>query len=402
MFGNSHSPSMIPLATAFLLVTGCAPVGAPSTDTGPTPIRPAATAEAFRSETVAEIESTPDSLKTRIDAAIENVRRRDLLTTNAFWTVFHGLLAFGEGLTLFDPDSGVRINAVDYVLGGRFDHGRIRGMRFTPTEHGLRVRMGPTFVGQGHQDQFVAVLGQLGIPVDRKVTVYGRDYAVRDFVTQVQADARLDQELSWTIIVLSQYADTADAWTNSAGEKLRFEDLVRAELSAALDQAACGGTHRLYGLTWALHAHLRKGGKLGGVWTEIDEKIREHQRLARTLQNPDGSFSTAYFRTRASDPDQKERINSCGHTFEWLSMSLSDDELRAQWMRDAANALSLMFLEIRSMPMESGALYHAAHGLVVYRHRVFEMGEEAIPAEKTTAGRRGGDLTVRIDAAGLD
>jgi hypothetical protein len=48
--------------------------------------------------------------------------------------------------------------------------------------------------------------------------------------------------------------------------------------------------------------------------------------------------------------------------------------LRKEWMERAVNQLTLMFLEIQSKSMESGTLYHAAHGLRIYYERVFGDG----------------------------
>ncbi|MCS6975915.1 MAG: hypothetical protein NZM31_02740, partial [Gemmatales bacterium] len=93
-----------------------------------------------------------DQVKDRIEAAIEQARRRELLTTNGFWTVFHGILGMGPSLTLTNPDTGEKVNALDYICSG----GELRGLRFLPTRWGLDVQMGPPFVGQGHQDQFIA------------------------------------------------------------------------------------------------------------------------------------------------------------------------------------------------------------------------------------------------------
>ena len=59
------------------------------------------------------------------------------------------------------------------------------------------------------------------------------------------------------------------------------------------------------------------------------------------------------------------------------------DELREQWMQDAANALALLFMEIQSAPMESGALYHAVHGLVLYHDRL--LGPTPPPADQPEA-----------------
>ena len=60
---------------------------------------------------------------------------------------------------LTDPDTKSRVNALDYICSG----GEVRGMRFLQTKHGLDVQTGPTFVGQGHQDQYVAEMAQWGI-----------------------------------------------------------------------------------------------------------------------------------------------------------------------------------------------------------------------------------------------
>src|SRR6516164_5160007 len=49
----------------------------------------------------------PRTLKTRIEAAIKNIQSRQILTTNSFWTVLHGILGQGpETATLTDADTG--------------------------------------------------------------------------------------------------------------------------------------------------------------------------------------------------------------------------------------------------------------------------------------------------------
>ena len=60
---------------------------------------------------------------------------------------------------------------------------------------------------------------------------------------------------------------------------------------------------------------------------------------------------------------------------EWLALALTKQELAADWVQDAANALVLMILDNQHDPIEGGALYHAVHGLHIYRARMF--GTEA-------------------------
>src|SRR6516165_713409 len=101
-----------------LFLATCAPREDPATPktTEKTDAQPPAT----------ETPATPSSLEARISAALENVRHRDLLTTHGFWTIFHGILGMGPGTTLFDPETGQRVNAVEQICRGA----PIRGLEF--------------------------------------------------------------------------------------------------------------------------------------------------------------------------------------------------------------------------------------------------------------------------------
>src|SRR5450755_3120851 len=90
----------------------------------PTPkVDPTKDANKSIEKTVTPIE-TPDQLKVRIEAALDQVRSRDLLTTHAFWTVFHGILGSGPDKTMLtNPKTKEKVNAIDYICNG----GEIRG-----------------------------------------------------------------------------------------------------------------------------------------------------------------------------------------------------------------------------------------------------------------------------------
>ncbi len=310
-------------------------------------------------------------LKVRIEAAIDQVRSRDLDTTNGFWVVFHGILGLGPSVTLLDRSTGKRYNALDYIAGG----GEIRGLRFIPGPQGLDVYTGPgTFISQGHQDQFVAEMVQWGVKKDKPFLVAGKPYVFEDFLrfSKARASAKTPQELEWAIVIIGDTYGTDITWTNATGEEVRFEDLLRKELDKSLaPPTACGGTHRLFGLTWVYHLHLQKGGRTEGIWKEIAERIATYKKLARDTQNLDGTFSTSYFDAPGNAPDVQVRIGTTGHIFEWLSLALTDEELKEPWVQQAASALSLMFLENRTNAIEGGAMYHAVHGLLMYYSRVY-------------------------------
>lgn len=317
-----------------------------------------------------QLAELPKSLRQRIEAAVANVRARDLTTTNGFWTVFHGILGLGPGVELVDPKTKERINALDYICNG----GTLRGLVFKPTLLGVEVVSTMDSVGQGHQDQFLAEMAQWNMPANRKMMVQGKEYSFMDFVNFSQARASLtqNQELSWTIILLAQYKGTDISWKNPLHEKIHFEDIVRYELEANVENAACGGTHRLFGLSWAYHLHLQKGGKTEGIWKGIPEKTAKYRDLAKQYRNPDGSLSTSFFRGPGNAPDKNVRINTTGHMIEWLALALSDEELREGWVQEAVNALCMQILDLQGAAIDGGSMYHAVHGLLIYYARVFD------------------------------
>ena len=315
--------------------------------------------------------SFPSGLRSRIESAVENVRQRHLLTTHSFWTVFHGILGLGPGVKLLDPMTGTKVNAVNYICNG----GELAGLRFFPTKWGLDVETnGWEGRGQGHQDYFIAEMAVWDMSPTQRFRVLGKDYTYMDFVkhTKMRASVTKDQELSWAIVVIGRYLGTDLEWINGYGENLRFENLVRYELDATITEAACGGTHRLSGLNHVYHLHLRKGGKTEGIWREVADKTARYRDMARKYQNADGSFSTDFFNGPGNVEDKQRRIYTTGHTFEWLSLALSEAELKERWVQDAANALALMLLEEQNQPLEGGSLYHAVHGLLMYYARVYD------------------------------
>jgi hypothetical protein len=171
--------------------------------------------------------------------------------------------------------------------------------------------------------------------------------------------------------VIGEHLGTDLSWSNGRGEKLRYRDLIRYELDADVENAACGGTHRLFGLTWAYHLHKNRGRSTKGIWEEITAREAKYRDVARRYQNADGSFSTDFFRGRGNSQDKQLRINTTGHILEWLSLSLPDEELRSPWVQSAASALALLILDLQAEPIEGGSLYHAVHGLLLYRARVY-------------------------------
>lgn len=316
-----------------------------------------------------------DQLRRKLDDTIAFTLARHMSAEehNA-WQIVHGILAYGRDLKI--KAGGELVSALDYLLAG----GKIAGWTMRPGDHGLESVMDPgTKVGQGHPDQWIGYLAQCGLSPDDSIMVDGRDFHLRDLLTQAQWNIYPGMESSWTLMALCTYLPPGASWSSKDGTQWTVEKIAEMEARQSVNESACGGTHRLYGLAMALNQHLAQGGEIVGGWKVVDETLRQTADTAKRFQQPDGNFSTNFFVRPANSSDIAVTLHATGHTFEFLAMTLTQDEIPQPWMRNAAVQLCNLLEETRDLPVECGALYHAAHGLILYRDRLFGSAEVSSP-----------------------
>ena len=313
----------------------------------------------------------------RIDAALAHARDDRLLDAEVqgAWQVVHGILAFGPDLPL--AHDGTAGPAIDHLLGGR----RLTGWQLRPGPAGVIavVEEGST-MGQGHPDQWLGYLSQCGVgpdgpgglPLSTPLAVGGRSFTLADLLAQARHDIRPGQEATWTLMALSRHLPTDASWTAGDGGQWTSERVVRMEARADIFGAACGGAHRLYALATAVAARRKSGLPIppDSGWAEAEEVLAEAIDRARRFQQPDGSFSIHSFERPGTSPDVFARLGATGHVFEVLTVALDDERLAEPWVSRAAERLTTLLEQTADVDVECGALYHAAHGLALYRRRI--------------------------------
>lgn len=312
-----------------------------------------------------------------VESTLERILRKRKLSTDVHgaWQVLHGILAYGNEFPL-QTLSGVG-PALPYLLTG----GDLGGWTFVPGEKlangriGLRAVLEPGgYIGQGHADQWFAILAQCDLALEDTVTVQGKTYAMKDFLAQTQRDVsnNLEDEWSWTIIGLTHYLPTSTTWTANDGDMWSIDRLVSNEIRQSLEGSTCGGTHRLIGVSMALNKRKAEGAPITSTWRAADELISRAVATTKQYQNGDGSFSTNYFSRPGISSDSAKLLSTTGHTLEFLALTLSPDQLREPWVVRSVERLCQLLNDAEELPLECGALYHAAHGLAVYRDRTSE------------------------------
>jgi len=339
----------------------------------------------------------PAALCERIDAVLAAARdtRRLDASVHGAWQAVHGILAFGAGLPL--AHGGDVSPALDYLLGG----GPITGWALRPGDPGVIavVEEGST-TGQGHPDQWLGYLSQCGVaseglalvgglPLETPLTVAGRSFTLADLFAQARHDIRPGQEASWTLMALAAYLPPAAEWRAGDGRRWTTEDVVRMEAESDIIGAACGGTHRLYGLAAAVRAYRDAHGEPPpeSGWAAAEEVLFDYLDRARQFQQPDGSFSVHSFERPGRSPDVFATLAATGHIFEVLALVLDDESLAEPWVTRAAKRLVTLLERTADVDVECGGLYHAAHGLAIYRRRICPPVPATIPAATPSPDR---------------
>lgn len=326
-----------------------------------------------------------------LDYTYEN-RRLDL-KDQAAWQMIHGALAFKRDFQVRNGDKDV--SALTHVLTG----GKMKGWNLVRGDlldeatgrYGVKALLEEgTKAGQGHTDQWLGYLCDCGMPLDEVVMCEGKKHTLDDYITQAERDVHMNpaKEYSWTLMALSAYRKPGYTWNAGDGSEWSIEKLVEIELEYDLDASPCGGTHRMFGLVMARDRHVAAGGKLEGIWEKCDQKIKACIEKAKEMQNPDGSLSSNYFQRPGMSADLAQAMGSAGHVMEFLAASMTKEQLQEEWARRAVASVCSVFRKTKAVDVECGALFHAAHGLRLYRFKVF--GPRTFPATAADANKTAG------------
>ncbi len=307
-----------------------------------------------------------DQLRSNIDRVLEHYRGRPLNTRDHTpWEVMHWIVAYGIDAEVQNASQrGQAVTAIGWLCFNRPSQGQ-RLFYLSGLE--LRASHGPGV--QGHEGQFLAMLAQAKLKTDYPIHVNGREFTVADLIEAEKRTCRAGTELTFKLIALNHYLQADATWENELGQRWDIERLVREELAQPVRGAACGGTHRLGGLSLALRKRVRKGLPLEGDFARANEYIRQYEKYALKLQNSDGSFSTQWFHGRGTNPDAGRRLKTSGHILEWLTLSLTEEELEQPKLVRAANYLTQLLWRGRTRRWEVGPLGHGLHALSLYRQR---------------------------------
>ena len=353
----------------------------------PNPEREETESEAITgSDELAPLSNWQTRLRTKVRRVLAHYYSRPLSTHDRSpWEVMHSLLAFEvNSKVLRGGPRGEPITAVGWLCFNQ--PCKRRTLMYINDEEELRVRVGPAL--QGHRGQLLAMLAQSKVSPNYPMRVEGHDLTVADLIEMEKRTCFPRSELTFKLIGLTHYLPSDSRWMNDQGMEWNLRKLVSEELRQPIRGAACGGTHRLSGLTLAYKKREQRGEPVDGEYLRAKKFVAKYQQYAYRMQNPDGSFSTEWFRGPGNEESIDRKLKTTGHLLEWLLYTATEKELKYSRTTRAANYLANIMYNNRNKNWEAGPLGHAIHALLLYDRLVFSPHDDSDKAPLATKPQR--------------
>jgi hypothetical protein len=296
------------------------------------------------------------------------------------WGAMHAMIAYGVDSQLITGEK--RVNAIGYLCY----NGVCNGQQLFYTSNGkMQTRIGPGV--QGHPGQFLAMLAQSKVKTDFPIRIDGKDFTVADLIQHEKDTCRPKTELTFKLIAFTHYLKSDEKWKSNDGQDWDIPRVIKEELAQPIVGAACGGTHRMTGFSYAFRKRESRGEEFTGQWQRAKKFVEDYHEYAFKLQNPDGSFSTDWFAGRADFGPVSKRLETTGHITEWLTYSLTKEQLVEPRMLKSVTYLTNLLLENRNEKWGIGPLGHGLHALAMYDERIFG-GKPGTRADELAEARK--------------
>lgn len=326
-------------------------------------------------------------LRDKVRRVLKHYQGRTINTRdNNCWEVMHWIIAYGVNSHIRSGGPrGAAVNSIGWLCYGN----RCAGQALVNLEQGrIAAAKGPRV--QGHHGQFLAILAQSKVMKNYPMRAGNRNFTVADLIETEKLGCEEGIELTFKLIALAHYLDLNETWRNRAGQDWSVSRLVREEIKAPIRGAACGGTHRLMGLSYAVHERRKRGQPIDGQFRRAEKYINDFHTYTFAHQNSDGSFSTEWFKGRGTRSDLDRRLQTTGHILEWMAYSAPAEMLRDPRLVKAVDYLSGILATQPDRAWSLGPLGHGLHALALYDERVFQ------PAAPPALARRRGDRVADV------
>jgi hypothetical protein len=250
--------------------------------------------------------------------------------------LLHVLRLFGPDAPVRPPSGGPSLRALDVALDYRTSSAYFDGHpALIETRQGVRSRVaGPRDTDGPHEkashvDQLLAVLAELGIPLDHPLSTQRGPGTVRELLADALANFDLEQpEIEWSALAFALYLPPRRSWSDKFGTTLTFDDLAAELIKRPLGgRRPCAGTHLLYSLAVLCRVDERAAVLTPGMRRRVRSHLARMAALAARHQSAEGTWGLDWFERPTeseSGPNREAEVLTTGHQVEWLMLLPAD------------------------------------------------------------------------------
>ncbi|MDA1053220.1 MAG: hypothetical protein O3C40_22440 [Planctomycetota bacterium] len=260
-------------------------------------------------------------------------------------------------------------------------------------DRGIRVRTRAGDASASHVDHTLAVLAEVGTPLDYTIDTSEGPATMRQILSRSLRAFSLNQlEYEWSTLAYALYLEPTDRWTSSEGQEITFDRLADRIMRQQLNQGVCMGNHRLH----ALVTLLRVNEESPILSEEGTQRITDHlldvtSRFVAS-QHPDGYWIRSWpAGSPPAEPQEGDtentlqlRILGTGHVLEWWALAPVEVHPPREVVIRAGQWLSRTIQEMDPDDIQTNYTFltHAGRALALWRGGFpADFMPEALPVE---------------------
>lgn len=263
-----------------------------------------------------------------------NLRREDVATLS---DALHVLRLFGKGATVRSRDHSTRIPILAVALGYDESRSHFGGHpTLIDTREGVRCRViernhdEDQHERQAHEDQLLAILGEVGVPLDYPVSTAGGRRAVRDLLNDSLAKFDFsEREIEWSALAFAFYVPPRTSWEDRYGRVHTFDQLADELMGRELNEdRSCAGIHLIHSLLIILRVDEQRPILTAPARARVRGYLASMAARVSREQSVDGSWRPDWYRPHdhahlaagaaRSNGDAWLDVLATGHLAEWL------------------------------------------------------------------------------------
>jgi hypothetical protein len=214
----------------------------------------------------------------------------------------------------------------------------------TPAGIGVAYGYGTGAGGVAHADQFLKVMGELGLPLNARLELSETDTGtLAEVLNESISSFRLEEELEFTAVAYSRFLPPHSTWCNSKGKQFSFDVVAEKLLSRPLGEGACGGVHVLYALTNLLRVDQIFRILDPSTAKHIETRLDEVSRILERNQSSEGAWLLNWHKGKdvsTKEPWGFQAVWITGHHLEWIALATPRLRPSERTIKKAASLLA--------------------------------------------------------------